>query len=58
MWRRKLRGWELDSLDELNDIVKSIELSIDNDALRWKGNDDNFNTKDCYRIITSNGNAF
>lgn len=48
MWRRKLRGWELDSAKELDLVILNVQLEQKQDMMVWLGNNGHFNTKDMY----------
>lgn len=48
LWRRKLRGWELDSEQDLDKVINSIKIGLQEDKLVWLGNNEQFSTRELY----------
>lgn len=48
LWRRNLRGWEIDSASNLGIIVSHINLSNSKDKVKWTVNNSDFSVKDVY----------
>lgn len=49
IWRRRLRGWELESEQAIEMVVKNIKLDKKSDRLEWLGNNGQLITKDIYQ---------
>lgn len=48
MRRRNLRGWEFDSVKELDLVIQNVQLNQTQDMSEWLGNHGQFSTKDLY----------
>lgn len=57
MWRRRLRGWELDSEYDLGLVIENLHLKENKDVLEWRGNNNQLNSKDLYSKLDHNIHA-
>lgn len=49
LWRRKLRGWELNDEQTLGEIVTNIIISANKDKVFWSVNNGAFCSKELYK---------
>lgn len=54
IWRRTLRGWEIDSKQELGILINQIKLEHKADSMVWMGNTGVFNSIDLYHLLDQN----
>ncbi|XP_074336502.1 uncharacterized protein LOC141673654 [Apium graveolens] len=50
-WKRKLRNWELEELEELRVIVNSVYFSANNDMIIWIPAMDTYTTRVAYELL-------
>lgn len=55
VWKRALRGWELDSELELSQILSHLTLTSKNDVLIWKHGSGEYTVKQCYENLMDCG---
>lgn len=51
LWRRKLRGWECESLHDLTEILRKFVPTTGNDQVLWSPNAGIYSVKEAYHLL-------